>query len=742
MDGIAGKGWEMSVDVMKADPVGELLARLPGGAALRGYFSRLSLSHSIYIGFAVVLVLLGLVATMGVAGLTVTARSFHSYERAADNALSVSVINRTVVGMAGNVIRYSNGDEKVLPLIRDAQRDILPLLANAEAAAITDEQRAVITRMQGLVTPYVANIDRLIELKQKRDQIINEVMLPLGHDAQVRLNRIADASMLIEDYKGAALAGRAQEALMSTLLNSTLFLAKADPSLVEQAHKNVEAFVVAVDTLANYIIDPTLVDESYEAGKAGPKGREAFLQVVAAINETNELTNLVMVAQGAEITRLADETGQRLREELVVTNDTTADTISTTRLMAIVLTIIAGVVGSFQSWRVASHIVARTDEIQRTNAELEAVRQRMVDAIESISEGFVLWDADDRLVLCNSRYREIYGAIAEMLVPGVPFADVARAAAERQHPVPEDQRDEWAANRIALHLNSIEPHEQHMVDGRIVLVSERRTSEGGIVGVRTDITALKGMEAQLLQSSKLATLGEMATGIAHEINQPLTIMRMAAEKGIKFLDRGGPEHLPQVGEKLKRIMEQVDRARAITDHMRTFGRKAPDQNEKITLKAVADSALGFIGEQLTQRRISVAVEAGEIGTVKGNSIQLEQVLMNLLTNARDAIESKAEEVGPSHPRNIRIAIGVDREAGQAFLTVGDTGGGIDPKVIARIFDPFFTTKEVGKGTGLGLSISYGIINNMGGTIRAENSGDGALFTLCLPLIDQQEKING
>ncbi|MBC7951320.1 MAG: PAS-domain containing protein [Rhodospirillaceae bacterium] len=715
---------------------------LLGQAVFRRYLSRLSLSHSIYIGFAVVLMLLGMVAVMGVAGLGVAARSFTTYEQAANNALTVSVIDRTVMGMLSNVFRYSNGDERALPRVREAQRDIGVMLDKALENASDDEQRATIQRMTALVEPYVANLDRLIDLKQRRDHIIHGVMLPLGRDAQQRLNHIATTSMLIEDYKGAALAGRAQEALMATLLNSTLFLVKSDQSLVDEARQNVDAFVVATELLANYIIDPTLVDESYEAGRAGPKGRDAFLEVVAAIDETHQLVNDVMAGQGAEIAQLAKETEERLRRDLEVTNTTTSDTIDTTQLWALILTVVAGVVGSFQSWRVASHIVSRTDEIQRANAELEAVRQRMVDAIESISEGFVLWDSDDRMVLCNSRYREIYEAIGTMLQPGVAFGEVAIAAAERQHPVPADQRSQWVAERLELHSHPGKPHEQHMNDGRIVLVSERRTSEGGIVGVRTDITALKAMEAQLLQSSKLATLGEMATGIAHEINQPLTIMRMAAEKGVKFLERGGPEHLPTVLEKLKRIMEQVDRARAITDHMRTFGRKAPEGSERMDLKTVVDSALGFIGEQLGQRRITVKVDVDAVGTVNGNQIQLEQVLMNLLTNARDAIEARAANVGPTHPRIINVRVGVDGETNQAFLSVADTGGGIDSSVISRIFDPFFTTKEVGKGTGLGLSISYGIINNMGGTIRAENAGEGALFTLCLPLRDAKEKSNG
>ncbi|MEO5374251.1 MAG: PAS-domain containing protein [Alphaproteobacteria bacterium] len=377
-------------------------------------------------------------------------------------------------------------------------------------------------------------------------------------------------------------------------------------------------------------------------------------------------------------------------------------------------------------------VAERTRELRHANAGLEEARQRMTDAIESISESFVLWDAEDRLVLCNSHYRENYSVIRDMLVPGVPFADVVRAAAEYQHPIPEEDRAEWMAKRIALHRQADSPHEQTMVDGRTFLVSERRTSDGGTVSVSTDITRLKLMQSQLVQTSKLATLGEMATGIAHEINQPLTVMRMAAEKALKFIERDSPDRLDRVADKLTRVMSQIDRARSITDHMRTFGRKGSDRPERMTLKSVADSALALIGEQLTNHGIDVSLMADRPALVLGNQIQLEQVVVNLLANARDAIEGRSAREGREAPRTIAVRVGTEGE--HAIIDIEDSGGGIDARVIDRIFDPFFTTKEAGKGTGLGLSISYGIVTSMGGTLRAENRGQGARFTVSLPLI--------
>ena len=180
--------------------------------------------------------------------------------------------------------------------------------------------------------------------------------------------------------------------------------------------------------------------------------------------------------------------------------------------------------------------------------------------------------------------------------------------------------------------------------------------------------------------------------------------------------------MPQL---LRHAMQQVRKATGIISHLRTFGRAAPASRERISLRHVIERALSLMQEQLRLREIEVKVELGpDEPVVVGNSIQLEQVCINLLTNARDA-------VADSPRKAIRISGSVGSEAVEVVFA--DTGHGIPPEFERRIFDPFFTTKEVGKGTGLGLSITYGIIKDHGGTISVVSRADeGATFLIRLP----------
>jgi len=177
-------------------------------------------------------------------------------------------------------------------------------------------------------------------------------------------------------------------------------------------------------------------------------------------------------------------------------------------------------------------------------------------------------------------------------------------------------------------------------------------------------------------------------------------------------------------------MQQVGKATEIISHLRTFGRAAPFSREPISLRQVIERALSLMREQLRLREIEVALHLGpEEPVVVGNPIQLEQVFINLLTNARDA-------VADSPRKAIRISDSVGAEGVEVALT--DTGPGIPPGLERRIFDPFFTTKEVGKGTGLGLSITYGIVKEHGGTISVTSRpGEGATFLLQLPLVSAE-----
>jgi C4-dicarboxylate-specific signal transduction histidine kinase len=181
---------------------------------------------------------------------------------------------------------------------------------------------------------------------------------------------------------------------------------------------------------------------------------------------------------------------------------------------------------------------------------------------------------------------------------------------------------------------------------------------------------------------------------------------------------------------LEKAMEQVRKATEIITHLRTFGRPASISLEPIDVREAINRALSLTSEQLRQRAIDVELDLSpDDAFVLGNPIQLEQVFINLLTNARDALSEDVDEK--------RIRIATAREGERVKITFSDTGPGIPPGLEQRIFDPFFTTKEVGAGTGLGLSITYGIVKEHGGQIVVANGADeGACFEIELPVADE------
>jgi C4-dicarboxylate-specific signal transduction histidine kinase len=236
---------------------------------------------------------------------------------------------------------------------------------------------------------------------------------------------------------------------------------------------------------------------------------------------------------------------------------------------------------------------------------------------------------------------------------------------------------------------------------------------------------LRDKQEQLVQAGKLATLGELTTGVAHELNNPLNNIGLFVGNVIDRI-RVGEQDPHRVVEDLERVVEQVQKATEIITHLRTFGRAAPVSLETVEVQEVVDRALSLVQEQLRLRQISVTLEfLPESPTVLGNPIQLEQVFINLLTNSRDALE---------HGERKEIHISCAAREDMVVIVFADSGPGIPPGLEQRIFDPFFTTKEVGSGTGLGLSITYGIVQEHLGTISVESRpGEGASFTIELPL---------
>lgn len=237
---------------------------------------------------------------------------------------------------------------------------------------------------------------------------------------------------------------------------------------------------------------------------------------------------------------------------------------------------------------------------------------------------------------------------------------------------------------------------------------------------------LREKQEQLVQAAKLATLGELTTGVAHELNNPLNNIGLFVGNAIDMIELRG-KNKNSILRELRSTMQQVRKATEIISHLRTFGRAAHVTRKPLDIREVIMRSLSLMQEQLRLRQIEIRLSLGdgEGPIVIGNAIRLEQVFINLVTNARDALVDAEEKV-------ITITCLTDEDF--VYLHFQDTGPGIEPEYQERIFDPFFTTKEVGSGTGLGLSITYGIISDHQGSIFLENGPSrGAHFVIQLPL---------
>jgi len=247
----------------------------------------------------------------------------------------------------------------------------------------------------------------------------------------------------------------------------------------------------------------------------------------------------------------------------------------------------------------------------------------------------------------------------------------------------------------------------------------------------SDLTEHKVREAQLIMASKLATLGELAAGTAHELNQPLNHINLVAANITSML-RKLPADTEDLQAKVTAISHSVGRAAKIIDHMRAFGRESSQTLEAVSIPAALDGALTLLENQLKNKNIKTEVNLpSDLPPIRAVESQIEQVFLNIMGNAIDAICDTA-------PIQRLIAVAGRCDGEVLNITVRDTGGGMSDVQLEKLFDPFFTTKEVGKGTGLGGSISYGIVTGFGGSLKASNWDEGAQITLSFPISGSEE----
>lgn len=236
---------------------------------------------------------------------------------------------------------------------------------------------------------------------------------------------------------------------------------------------------------------------------------------------------------------------------------------------------------------------------------------------------------------------------------------------------------------------------------------------------------LRRTQSELVQAGKLAALGQMSAALSHEFNQPLAAVKAYAENAATFLDRDRPE---DARKNIGLISQMADRMAAISKHLRNFARRPQDRIGPVSLLAVLDDAMELMAPKLNAVTADLRYDRPEEDIlVMGGRVRLQQVLVNLISNALDAMESRKPPL---------IEIAIRTEGGRRRVDVRDHGPGLDDAALAQLFDPFFTTKSPGKGLGLGLSISYNIVRDFGGTLAARNHPEGgAVFTVDLAAAD-------
>jgi two-component system, NtrC family, sensor kinase len=379
--------------------------------------------------------------------------------------------------------------------------------------------------------------------------------------------------------------------------------------------------------------------------------------------------------------------------------------------MALLAAVAAQAATALENGRLYRQLRMKAEEVDR-------MREFSENILESLNDGIAVINRDNRVVRWNRRLEELYGTrhedavgrrLGEVFDPH--FIEVLASATQKSpegatfYRVPLTTRHE-TARRLLVN----------------VATTPLRDSDEAIAGtilIIEDISTRVQLEEQLQISEKMASIGLLAAGVAHEVNTPLTGISSFTQMLLQNAEPDDPR--TKVLEKIER---QTFRAAKIVNGLLNLARPAQVDSGPIDLHAVISDVLSLLEHQLRNGRIQVRKELQAPGPiVQAIEYKLQQVFLNLFLNARDAM-----------PRGGWLTIATSAGGdGMVVVEVSDTGSGIPPDQLSRIYDPFFTTKDIGKGTGLGLSITYGIVQEHGGTITCDSTvGKGTRFTLTLP----------
>jgi signal transduction histidine kinase len=378
------------------------------------------------------------------------------------------------------------------------------------------------------------------------------------------------------------------------------------------------------------------------------------------------------------------------------------------------------------------------DELARQRRQIAASERLFREVLAAVPDGVMVVDQRGRMLLHNAAATELLDVQAS----DTEFADWVRRIEifqdEALRPISDERRPVFRA------LHGEEVDRQTVLIGKAGVGKARWFSASarplrddgeiiGAVGVFRDMTAERAAQEQLLISDRMASIGMLAAGVAHEINNPLAAVLANLELATEIFGQAngiGANDIPGVIEMLNDAREAADRVRQIVKDLKIFSRHEDDRVGSVDLPRMLESTLRMAWNEI-RHRATLVRRFGDTPKVKGTESRLGQVFLNLVVNAAQAIPE-----GNARSHTITITTGMDG-SDHVFVEINDSGGGMSPETLRQIFTPFFTTKRQGEGTGLGLTISHRIISGLGGTIRVEsNLGQGTTFRVSLPVADR------
>ena len=369
-------------------------------------------------------------------------------------------------------------------------------------------------------------------------------------------------------------------------------------------------------------------------------------------------------------------------------------------------------------------LLAPSEPAGRTEAE-------MLGLLESIDSGVLLLDAANNIRVVSERFAQIMGVEPRRLAGLRTFDELVNTLAGR-FTRPAETSAIWRDHVLRDGQSRWDEFELGRPSRKTVERFARPlfAADGSRLGwleIHRDISGQRLIQSKLIQTEKMAALGQLVSGIAHELNNPLTSIQGYAQ--LLLNRRAAPERAADA----RRIYQEAGRAGRIVKNLLLFAREAPAERRALSLNEVAERTLALRSYELKIENIVVELDLKEdLPQTLGDSSQLQQVLLNLILNAEQAIR-QGRGRGLIRIRTMQLA------GNRIALEIFDDGPGILPDVISRVFDPFFTTKPVGVGTGLGLSIVYGIVRGHGGEISVQSQpGEGTTFTIELPAMVDQE----